>query len=267
MTRPLAALALLFAACAHSPRPASRPAPATAVLADAPRPAAPLDRSLFAPRGGSGLTEADLARILDAPLALKFPARVGVVALGLAFTPMAPAALDAGLVATRALTDALEGNSAVAVATEVSSQLPTGGGVEGLRELAARYRLNYLLLYSERFEDRSHGNGWGALWITGVGGLLAPSVTVEGVGALQASLLDVRTGTVLFSIQEPIAFSERSLPLGAKSAWDRLSRQSADRAAAALSQRVIEKLGRLARSAEAGEGAAARVEGELRLVN
>ncbi len=248
------AVCLVAAGCATVER--TRVVTPAAQLAPAGGGAEVLARSLFEPRGGSGLGEADIARILDAPFALKLPARVGVVALERAFSPGAPRCADAGLVALRALTEALEGTRAVSLASEVAAELPTRQGVEGLRELAARYRAGYLLLYSESIEDRSHASGWAALWPTIVGGLLTPSVALEGGGRVEASLLDVRTGTILFTVQEPVHFRALHLPLGSGGAYRAMERRSADGAAKVLAARVVEKLLRVARAADE-EGAAA----------
>ena len=214
---------------------------------------APLDRSLFAQRGGSGLSEADLAKILDAPLELKLPARVGVASLGRAFDAVPPESPDIGLAATRALAESLEGSPLVTVASEMCSEIPTGGGLEGLRELAARYRAPYLLLYSERYEDRTHANGFAALWPTLIGGLLTPSQTLRGDGVLSVSLLDVRTGTILFTLHEAVSFEAMHLPLGASAAWSELRRKASDEAAKALAGRVLEKFQRVAREMEKPE--------------
>lgn len=223
-----------------------------APVLEAPRAApAPLDRSLFAQRGSSGLTEEDLGRILDAPLGLRFPARVGVAALGQSFQPGAPTCIDVGLEASRALGEVLEGSELVEIASEVATEIPTGGGVEGLRELAARYRAPYLLLYTERFEDRTSANGLAALWVTILGGLLTPSQTLRGEGLLAASLLDVRTGTILFTVQERVSFEQKHLPIGAAGAYRDLQRKAADAAAKALAERVLGKLQRLAKAAGA----------------
>ncbi|MBI5544501.1 MAG: hypothetical protein HY901_11465 [Deltaproteobacteria bacterium] len=248
---PLFAVLVAVSGCAAS-RGSSKPILLAAEETVAPAPA-PLDRSLFVPRGESGLSEADLARILDAPLDLKLPARVGVAALGQAFCPSAPTTLDAGIAATHALAESLEGSPLVTVASEMATEIPTGGGVEGLRELAARYRTPYLLLYSERFEDRTHANGLAALWFTVLGGLLTPSQTVQGAGLLSVSLLDVRTGTLLFTIHQGVAFEEMHLPLRAGAAFRDLRRKAADEAAKALASRVLEKFQRLAREEETEE--------------
>ncbi|MGI5861939.1 MAG: hypothetical protein ACOX6T_07750 [Myxococcales bacterium] len=248
----IAALAFFATACAAS-RSMAPHASYQPTADQAPPPQQPLDRSLFAPRGSSGLTEADIARILDAPITLELPARVGVAALAQPFQPQAPARIEAGVAATRALAEALEGTKLVSLATDVVTRMPTGTGIEGLRELAARYRTPYLLLYTEDFEDRSHANGWSALWITVIGGLLSPSRTLAAEGVLQASLFDVRTGTILFTVQERVGFARKHLPIGASGAYEELLRKTADEATKSLADRVVAKLQRVARDAAVGE--------------
>lgn len=257
-TRTIAALltALSSAACAAGGE--ARMAPMAAY--EAPPPAAPpaaLERSLFVPIGGARLTEDQIGHILDAPVELKLPARVGVVSLERGFSPGAPDRIGQGLPASRALAKKLEETGLVAVASEVSRELPTGSGVEGLRELAARYRAPYLVLYTERWEDQSRMNGWGALWVTLVGGFVAPNRTVAGEGVIEASLLDVRTGTVLFTVQESVAFEGWSLALSAETAWEEERREAASKAAELLSERVVERWQRLARASKEEAGAAA----------
>jgi len=235
------ALPLLLAACSAT-KAVRAPAVYEASWEASP---APLKQSLFAKDVPPNLTEEGIGRILDAPVELQLPARVGVAMLGRAFSPES-AALGTGLAAGRELPKALETTGLVALAFEVSPDLPTAPGIGGLRELAARYRAPYLLVYTERFEDHSHANGWSALWLTVVGGLVAPSRTLEGEGVLQVSLLEVRTGTLLFTQQEHIRFEEKHSPVGAERAWERLARKAADDAAAGLSKRVAERFARMA---------------------
>lgn len=253
----IAVAALVLSGCAAAAKP-SRISLVSAAEMTTPAPIpAPLDRSYFAQHGGtSGMTEAELARILDAPLDVKLPARVGVAALGEAFQPGAPRHLDSGLVASRSLAESLESSKLVTVASEMATEIPTGGGVEGLRELAARYRAPYLLLYSERFEDLTYANGFAALWPTVIGGLLTPSQTLKGQGILSVSMLDVRTGTVLFTVRQGVAFEQMHLPIHARMAWRALQRKAADQAAKALAERVLDKFQRIARAAEEEHGTA-----------
>lgn len=253
----IAVAAFVLSGCAAAAKP-SRISLVSAAEMSTPAPIpAPLDRSYFAQHGGtSGMTEAELARILDAPLDVKLPARVGVAALGEAFQPGAPKHLDSGLVASRSLAESLESSKLVTVASEMATEIPTGGGVEGLRELAARYRAPYLLLYSERFEDLTYANGFAALWPTVLGGLLTPSQTLKGQGILSVSMLDVRTGTVLFTVRQGVAFEQMHLPIHARMAWRALQRKAADQAAKALAERVLDKFQRIAKAAEKEHGTA-----------
>lgn len=50
--------------------------------------------------------------------------------------------------------------------------------------------------------SRSHANGWAVGWLTIVGGLVLPHRTIEVAGVIEATLLDVKTGTLLFTTYE-----------------------------------------------------------------
>jgi hypothetical protein len=202
---PLALLPLLVG-CAASGRMAEPAEPRSATAAAAPVPP-PLDRSLFSRDARGAVGEEDLQRILDARLDLAFPARLGVVALAEPFRAEAGAGVGERGIVAEALTRALRGATPFAQVTDVSTDLPNPEGIEGLRTIAARYRVRYLLLASARVEDRSHLNNWAWLYPTGIGLLAAPGWTVEGEGLLQASLFDAKTGTVLFTASEPFRAS------------------------------------------------------------
>lgn len=145
------------------------------------------------------LGEDDLRRILDAPVFLEERARLGIVPVetGYAPDPDVPVAGVPGMLA-RVLGD----SGHFEVVSEVTTDWPTGGSIAGLRELAARYRAEYLLLYRHRFVDRAWTNGWGVAWLTFVGGLVAPSRTLEVAGVVEATLFEVKTGTLLFTTYE-----------------------------------------------------------------
>jgi hypothetical protein len=82
-------------------------------------------------------------------------------------------------------------------------------GISGLRELAARYRCDYLLIYRHRFVDDSYMNpvAWG--YLTVLGALFLPGHTIETAGVLEATLFDVKTGTLLFTVNERVHEQER----------------------------------------------------------
>lgn len=247
----LAALPLLalLAGCGAAP-PAHHAAHAVAAAPVAPAPQV-LQRSLFAKDASGALTENDLQKVLEAPIDLQFPARVGVVPLARPFDPSGTVDLGVRSVASRHLASALVGAPYFSHVSDVSTDLPNVGGIEGLRALAARYRLRYLLLYSEMFEDQTHLNGWAWLYPTVLGMFVAPGVTVKSQGLAQADLLDVRTGTVLFSVVEPMVVSESELLVGAARSHRELQGSAAAAAAKALAKRVAVQTNALVAFADA----------------
>lgn len=203
-------------------------------------PAAPpvLTHSLYAKDSSGSLSEGDLQRVLESPIDLQFPARVGVVPLAQPFDPGQPVSIATRSVASRDLARALVGHPYYSHVSDISTDLPNVGGLEGLRVIAARYRLRYLILYSERFEDATHLNGWAWLYPTVLGMFMAPGITVQSVGLAQADLLDVRTGTLLFSVVQPMEVSETSVMIGADRSHKEYQRKEATRAARSLAKLV-----------------------------
>ena len=197
----LASLPFLAGLCGGCGAQMSESPAAPAAQSPAPRPA--LAQSLFSKDATGALSEADLQRVLDARFDVELPARIGVVALAQAFTPEEPANVNLRATVAKDMTDALKGSQHFSSVTDVSTELPNPSGLEGLRTISARYRSRYLLLVSTVREDQSHLNNWAWLYATGVGILLAPGQTVESQGFVQASLFDVKTGTVLYTSMEP----------------------------------------------------------------
>ncbi|AKT36833.1 hypothetical protein [Chondromyces crocatus] len=228
------ALSLLAGCSASAPH---RPEPQTAA-AQAPAPRPILTQSLYARDASGALSESDLQRVLEAPIDLQFPARVGVVPLAQPFDPEGQVSLATRSVASRDLARALTGHPHFSHVSDISTELPNVGGIEGLRTIAARYRLRYLLLYSERFEDASHLNGWAFLYPTLIGMFVAPGVTVKSRGLSQVDLLDVRTGTILFSVVEPMQVEQKSFMIGAERSHRELEMEATATAAKALAKRV-----------------------------
>ncbi len=238
-------LSLLTACGAAAPPMVAGPAPA----ARAPAPAV-LDRSFFTKDASGALGEGELQHVLSTPIDLQFPARVGVVPLAQAFDPREPVSIGTRSVAARDLATALAGGPHYSHVSDVSTELPNSGGIEGLRVIAARYRLRYLLLYSERFEDSTHLNGWAWLYPTVIGMFVAPGVTVESSGLVQADLLDVRTGTILFSVVEPMQVHGKEWMIGAGRSHKELQGEAASAAAKKLARRVAEQTSALVAYAE-----------------
>lgn len=161
-----------------------------------------LKRNHFKQDRSTAVSEEQIHRILDAPVFLEKDARVGIVpvASGYAPDPDLPLATVPGSVST-----ALERSGLFEVTTEVSTDWPTHTGIAGLRELATRYRCEYLLLYRHRFVDREWTNGWGAMWLTVIGGFFVPMNTIETAGVVEATLFEVKTGTLLFTVYERVS--------------------------------------------------------------
>lgn len=228
-------LAATMTGCAAAKRAPDAAGPA--VMAEQPKPQV-LDHSLYAKNATGSLSEAQLQEILRKPIDLQFPARVGVVPLAEPFDPAKPVSVATRNVAARHLSKSLIGSPQFSHVSDISTELPKPGGIEGLRVLAARYRVRYLLLYTERFEDDTHSNGWAALYPTGLGMFFAPGVTVESHGVAQVDLLDVRTGTILYSVVEPMHVSSQEWMVGAARAHRELQAAEAADTAGKLAKRV-----------------------------
>ena len=227
-----AMLASLTAGCAAS-GPMSPDAP-TSPAAHGPV----LERSLYSKDGRGSLTEEELQKVLESVVDLQLPARVGVVPLAEPFDPANPVSIQIRSGAAATLAKELKGNPHYSQISDICTDLPKPDGIEGLRVIAARYRLRYLLLYSERFEDTTHLNGWAWLYPTLIGLFAAPGVTVESTGMAQVDLLDVRTGTILFTVVEPMSVSEEEWTTSAERAALNAQAAEAVLAAGRLAKRV-----------------------------
>jgi len=235
----LVALLLPLAACgAYAPLQAEMsPLP----LADI-APPAPLARDVFKRDVMGQLSEEDLREVLRAPVFLEAHARIGIVpvATGYAIDADLPLAGVPGVLA-----DSLEESGHFEIVSEVSTDWPSATSVAGLRELAARYRADYLLLYRHRFVDRTYTNAWALGWVTVVGALFLPHNTIETAGVVEATLFDVKTGTLLFTVFDRVAATRD------QNAWHNarkrrhLKEELLETAARGLSQRVLDKVGLL----------------------
>jgi hypothetical protein len=147
------------------------------------------------------LSEEALHQLVDGPVFLPAGARVGVLQVGAGYDrhPTPPPEVMNGTLERSGVFDAT---------TEVATDWPTDAGVAGLRQLAARYRVGYLLLYRQRFVEKTWWNGWGWLAPTLIGALVAPNQTLATDGVLEATLFDVRSGTLLFTVYERVHASQ-----------------------------------------------------------
>lgn len=182
-----------------------------AVDADEPETAEPLEKSVFARTPQGTLTEEKIQRILAAPLELELPARVGVLPIIEAEDWRGPspeyAKAPAGL---SKFAKKLPADDGFATVTEMMP-IPSGAlGMEALREVAARYKLRYLLLYREHADRTKRANGIAAGYATIVGAFVLPGSTLEVDGYAEASLFDVKTGLLLFTVRQRLEDSRRS---------------------------------------------------------
>ena len=206
-------------------------------------PGAVLTENLFRRDGSGSISEEDLKRVLAAPVFVKQGARLGVIQVASGYEPDGQVPLAA---VPGELSKALESSGIFEVATEMSTDWPADHGIGGLRELAARYRSEYLILYRHRFVDRTWTNAWGWAYITVVGALVVPAQTLETAGVLEATLFDVQTGSILFTVFERVG-SVRTAniwhnDLKRRGMQERLLSQAAGR----LAQQVVTRARRLA---------------------
>ena len=237
-TGPLAGIAasLLAAGCATAH--ASEPHLAPLAIAGAE----PLAKDHFHRDRTSALSEEALRAILDAPVQVDEGQRVGVVPVGDAYRPERTLPLPA---VPGELTRALDAAGLFDASTEVSADWPADGDIPGLRELAARYRSGYLLLYRQRFADDSSANAWCLLYPTIIGAIVAPSRSLETAGVLEATLFDVRTGTLLFTVYERVRGRAEATPSGEDRKLQEVKTRLLEQAASKLAEQVVAKVRRL----------------------
>jgi hypothetical protein len=131
---------------------------------------------------------------------------------------------------------ALPSDDGFSLVTEMMP-IPSGGlGMEALRELAARYKLRYLLLYREHVVKDRRGNGFAAAYATGVGALFMPGSTLDVHGYAEATLFDVKTGILLFTVRRRLEASRRSTVWQRKRKLDDMQQKLAIEAAGTLAK-------------------------------
>lgn len=180
------------------------------VAAEAAAPAA-LDQSHFARTAQGSLSEADLQKILDQPLELDLPGRVGVLPIIEAADWRGPSpSYERVTPGLSRFAEKLPADDGFAHVTEMMP-IPSGAlGMEALREIAARYKLRYLLLYREHVDESQRANGIAAGYLSVVGAFVLPGSTLEVEGYSEASLFDVKTGLLLFTVRERLGDQRRS---------------------------------------------------------
>ena len=169
------------------------------------QPPAALERSVFARDPNGQLTEDGIQKILEARLELDLPARVGVLPIIDAVDWRGPGpSYEMAPAAVATMLTGLRGSEPFTHVTEMMP-IPSGAlGMEGLREMAARYQLRYVLLYREKVATKTRANPWAIGFATVVGALFLPGDTLYVDGYVEASLFDVKTGVLVFTVRRRV---------------------------------------------------------------
>jgi hypothetical protein len=201
------------------------------------------ERDPFTRDQTGGITEDDLIQAIDAPVYLLDDRRVGIVPVTVAYEADEEIPI---LDVPEVLAIALEDTGFFTVASEVSTDWPADRSISGLRELAARYRTRYLLLYRHRFVERQHKNWWTTTYVTVVAIPFVPSDTLETAGVLEATLFDVRTGTIMFTVYERVYASSRENVWANARKLRELRESLLNEGAERLADKVVHQVHRLA---------------------
>lgn len=211
----------------------------------------PLEKSLFDKNPQGQLTEEALQKILAAPIELELPARVGLLPIMTATDWRGPgpdARVPSGVAP---LVKELRKDKAFSLITQ-TMVIPSGAlGMEALREVAARYRLRYLMLYREVLAKGSRLNAWAWGYATVVGALFLPGKRQEVYGYTELSMFDVKTGTLMFTTRRAITASQRSNQWHQKDKLEQLAANAVAKFAPDLAMDVRADLRRFASAAEA----------------
>ncbi len=189
-------------------------------------PASIVDRVLPMAKGQGfdGMDEAAIAAALARPVELELPARVLVVDLG-----------REGL--GEALTDALDQSPYfIPVPAMRGIQAPPDGELLAhMRLLAVRYRTPYVVIAGLQTNRDKSINVLSPLYLALVTIPFLPGFSVEVEGTVEAALLDVRTGTLLFGVTRDVEARDALVVMGEE--WDAkraLDREIAKREAPAI---------------------------------
>lgn len=249
----LAATVAATAACGAQRRMAS--APMAAAMREptpsAPMPPPPLDRSLFARDPNGQLSEDALQKILAAPIELELPARVGVMAVMTPADWRGPGPDHRVPSGMSTLVERLRRDAAFSLVTQ-TMVIPSGAlGMEALREIAARYRLRYLILYREVLAKRGSLNRWAWGYATGVGALFLPGQRQEVYGYIEASMFDVKTGLLMFTTRRALNAAQSTNQWHKSDKLDKLAALATSKFAPDLAGDVLADLRRFAAAAQA----------------
>jgi hypothetical protein len=242
---------LIIGSAGCSAKMASKPMAPSAVMAQAPAEPAPLDRSLFSRDPNGQLAEDALQRILAAPIELDLPSRVGVLPIHTATDWRGPGPDDRVPAGVANFVEKLRRDAAFSLVTQ-TMVIPSGAlGMEALREVAARYRLRYLLLYREVLARADRLDVWAIGYATLVGALFLPGKHQEVYGYIEASMFDVKTGLLMFTTRRAITASQRTNEWHTDVKHDQLAARAVSKFSPELATDVLADLRRFAGAAEA----------------
>lgn len=241
----------LLSACASSPHiSASR---SIAELSATARHAPPVELRksvFFKPTDRQNLSEETISQVIDAPIKPEFPARAGVVVLSAPFTRRRFNAQTPGDSAPERFVKRLRKARHFSLVSDISPHIAEQQSIESLRELATRYRLKYLVVVSRRYAERTLVNSWGWAWLTVISIPFVPANTLNSNLLAEATLMDVRTGTFLFTAHAHRSIQRKATPFAAEEEQltlrQQLSRDALDR----LAEQFVGQCNRLVAEAE-----------------
>lgn len=244
-----ALVAVVLAGCGASRMKMASSAIAAGEAPAMPGAPPPLDRSLFDRNPSGALTEDALQKILAAPIELELPARVGLIPIMTAKDWRGPSPDDRVPSGMEPLIQELRKSPHFTLLTQ-TMVIPSGAlGMEALREIAARYRLRYVMLYREVLANDSMLNAiaWG--YATVVGALFLPGKQQEVWGYTELSMFDVKTGTLMFTTRRAIAASQRTNQWHQRSKLEKLTSRAIAKFAPDLAHDVLADLEDFAQAA------------------
>jgi rhombotail lipoprotein len=240
---------LVMAACGGSNKMASAPMTAAIQPAQAAPPPPPLERSVFARDPNGQLSEDALQKILAAPIELELPARVGVLPVLTARDWRGPNPDHQVPAGVANFVNKLRRDPAFSLVTQ-TMVIPSGAlGMEALREIAARYRLRYVILYREVLAKNRRLGAWAWGYITGVGALFLPGQRQEVYGYIEASMFDVKTGLLMFTTRRSIHATQKTNQWNKQEKLDKLAANATSKFAPELAIDVEADLRRFAKAA------------------
>jgi hypothetical protein len=240
----------MLAGCAAKSMKSARMAAAPQAAPAMPAPP-PLTKSEFSrdPRGQ--LTEDALQKILAAPIELSLPSRVGVLPVATARDWRGPNPDERVPAGVANFVDTLRRDAAFSLVTQ-TMVIPSGAlGMEALREVAARYRLRYLILYREVLAKKTRLNPWAWGYATVLGAFFLPGQQHEVYGYIEASMFDVKTGLLMFTTRRSISASEKSNRWHTGDKLDRLASNATSKFSPDLAADTLSDLRRFAAAAVA----------------